>query len=120
LLRVDETKGVDARVVPLDLMECRLGSLDRGKLSSAVQLQELRGGEKSDIAHARALPLARLPLSNKRPSVATKLRLPRGGIASFLIYDVEQLVAPLPAPEILDEQLAERLKPADEVAGHVR
>src|SRR3712207_1416635 len=78
LLRVDENKSVDAWVVQPDLVECRLGSLDRGKLPFAVQLQELRGGKKSDIAHARALPLARLALPNKRPPLAAKLALPRG------------------------------------------
>ena len=59
-------------------------------------------------------------LPGKRSSITTTLALPVGSIAPVLIDDVEQLVAPLPAPEILDEQLAERLKPADEVAGHVR
>jgi hypothetical protein len=85
LLRVDETISVDARVVQLDLVERRLGSLDRGKLPFAVELQELRSGKKSDIAHARAPALVRLSLPNERPLAATKLALPRGSIASFPI-----------------------------------
>jgi hypothetical protein len=76
LLRVDETISVDAWVVQLDLAERRLGSLDRGKLPFAVQLQEFRGGKCSDVAHASALPLARLSPANKLLPVATKLALP--------------------------------------------